>query len=340
MHAAAHRALNAATPPTVISTAGVGISDRREFWETSARILFGTLRLELQTHEPFSASLEYSDIGDIVFCRLAADVPHGVVRSDAVARHDNRAFVKVVLQTKGSSIIQQAGRTALLRAGQWTIYSMEQAYRVTVPTPGELAILVVPRHKVLPGAFDLRTVALQRFSGRHGLGKLIWSLVSATFDQMMAIRGRSGHEVADIVEHLTRLALLDVSDVRAPFSEGELLRDRVKGYIENHLGDPELSIAKLATVNHCSKRYLHMIFRPEKISISDYILQSRLEHCRANLLDPGQVHRSITQIAYSWGFSNSNHFSRCFKRAFGISPRGLRSERSLLRTVSSSNRSI
>lgn len=36
------------------------------------------------------------------------------------------------------------------------------------------------------------------------------------------------------------------------------------------------------------------------------------------------AHRSIMEIAYSWGFNNPNHFSRCFKRQFGVAPRELR----------------
>jgi AraC-like DNA-binding protein len=30
--------------------------------------------------------------------------------------------------------------------------------------------------------------------------------------------------------------------------------------------------------------------------------------------------KSITQIAFSWGFNNAAHFSRCFKTRFGATP--------------------
>jgi len=120
--------------------------------------------------------------------------------------------------------------------------------------------------------------------------------------------------------------LSDVSHERGSVDSKAALRDRVKLYIASHLGDPELSIAKLASLTGCTKRYLHMAFRPEEISISDYILKQRVERCREDLLNPAFAHKSITDIAYSWGFNNSNHFSRCFKQAFGISPRGSRSE--------------
>jgi len=34
--------------------------------------------------------------------------------------------------------------------------------------------------------------------------------------------------------------------------------------------------------------------------------------------------KSIARIAYGWGFSDMAHFSRCFRRAFGASPREYR----------------
>ena len=38
------------------------------------------------------------------------------------------------------------------------------------------------------------------------------------------------------------------------------------------------------------------------------------------------AHRTITDIAFSWGFQNSTHFSRRFKDEFGLSPHEFRNE--------------
>lgn len=325
MQASSHLALDADTSPfRSVSTEGIKVSERRDFWEASASILFGTLQLEMQRREAFSANFEYTSVADMVFCRLASSVPHRVVRTDAVARPDNRAFMKAVLQTQGCSVLQQNGRTTPLRAGEWSVYDFEQPYSVAIPERAEMCILMIPRDQVLARDFDLRSLALRRFPGRRGLGKLIWSLALATFDQIPEIQDRSSRDVADILAQMIRLALVDFSGGRAQVDSKEALRERVKLYIARHLGDPDLSIAKLASVMQCTKRYLHMVFQSEQISISDYILKLRLERCREDLLNSACAHRSITDIAYSWGFNNSNHFSRCFKQAFGVCPRQLR----------------
>lgn len=327
MQATAQLALTSfASPFRSVSTDSIKVSDRREFWETNSSFLFGTLLLEQQSREPFEANFEYTNVGDLVFCRLSSFVPHRVIRTDPVPRPERRAFVKAVLQTRGASLIEQNGRSTPLRSGEWTIYDAERPYSVTMPRRAELSILLIPRDKVLPRNANLRDLVLRRFPAHRGLGKLIWSLISTTFDQLPDIHSRSSQDVADIVAQMTRLALLDISDERASTNSRDTLRERVKVYISSHLGDPDLSIAQVASAAHCSKRYLHKVFEPENVSISDYILKERLERCRGDLLNPGLADRSITEIAYSRGFNNSNHFSRCFKRAFGISPRELRVE--------------
>jgi AraC-like DNA-binding protein len=327
MHAGAPLALNAFAPPLRnVSTEGVNASERHEFWEAAGSFLFGALRLEEQSREPFDANFSYTGIGDLMFCRLASRVPHRVFRTESVAFHDERPLLKAVLQTKGRSIIAQSGRTTPLYSGEWTVYEAGQPYSVTLSAGGEFSMILVPRAKVVTRGFDLRSLVLRPFSARSGLGKVIWSLLDTTIDQIPELQNHSSFDVATIVAQMFRMALFDSIDGRVEVNSRDALRERVKFYISSHLDDPELSIAKLADLTHCSKRYLHMVFRPENLSISDFILRARLERCRADLLNPKLAHRSITAIAYAWGFNNSNHFSRCFKREFGVAPRELRTE--------------
>jgi AraC-like DNA-binding protein len=314
------------SPLTNISTAGVKTAERGDFWRTSVGHLCGTHLLELRSEKPFEASVDYTNVADVVFCRLSAPVPHRVVHTDAFVRRDARDLIKAVFQTEGTSLVEQGGHSALLQAGSWTIYDTARPSTMLIPGRAGMFFVVVPRERIVTRNFDLDNLVARRFSGSRGIGKLIWSLLPAAFDQIPEIRNRSGQDVADIVVQMIRLALLESTDESAGADSKEFIRERVKSYIASHLRDPDLSIAKLASTTHCTKRYLHMAFHSEKISISDYILKLRLNRCREDLLNPAMYRRSITDIAYSWGFNNSNHFSRCFKQAFGLSPRHLRTE--------------
>lgn len=320
-------AVNVGTSPwESISTDGIKASERREFWQTRTGSLFGSYQLEVQDAQAFNASFEYTSVADLILCRLSADVPHRVTRTGASARRDDRGYVKAVLQARGRSVLEQNGHTTFLRPREWTIYDTVKPHSITIPERAEMFMLMIPRQKIVTRNLDLQDIAGRRFSGRQGVGKLMWNLIPEAFEQVPAIRERSNYDVADMLAQMIRLAILDSFDECLPADSKDALRERVKLYIESHLRDADLSISKLARVAHCTKRYLHMAFQPEKNSISEFILKLRLERCFEDLRNPACAHRSITDIAYSWGFNNSNHFSRCFKQVYGISPRHSRLE--------------
>jgi AraC-like DNA-binding protein len=60
-----------------------------------------------------------------------------------------------------------------------------------------------------------------------------------------------------------------------------------------------------------------MSFKDEPVGISEYIWQTRLEKCRRELETAKINGRSVTDIAFSWGFSSSSHFCRLFKQKYG-----------------------
>jgi len=72
-----------------------------------------------------------------------------------------------------------------------------------------------------------------------------------------------------------------------------------------------------------SVRQLHLLFEPTGTSFARYVLQRRLEECRAALVNPAGE-RSVTDIALAWGFNSLSTFHRAFRQAFGMTPTELR----------------
>ena len=103
-----------------------------------------------------------------------------------------------------------------------------------------------------------------------------------------------------------------------------LLRDRAQRLIGQRLHDAQLTPQSLAEQLHISIRQLYRLFEDSGDSVCRYIQRQRLQRSAEDLLDPQLRHESITRIAFKWGFADSAHFSRAFKREFDRSPREYR----------------
>ena len=101
-------------------------------------------------------------------------------------------------------------------------------------------------------------------------------------------------------------------------------RIQIRRHVEAHLRDPELSARSVAAAFGISPRYLHIIFSTGDETVSNVILRRRLEECAKQLRDPLWSRRTITEIAFSWGFNNATHFARVFRDKYDASPRDYR----------------
>jgi AraC-like DNA-binding protein len=99
------------------------------------------------------------------------------------------------------------------------------------------------------------------------------------------------------------------------------LLSRVEQFIEDHLPEPTMGPTEIANAVGISVRHLHRLFLQKDSTVAEYIRERRLERCQTDLCDPRFSDRNITEISFFWGFSDSAHFSRCFKQRFGVSPR-------------------
>jgi transcriptional regulator GlxA family with amidase domain len=88
--------------------------------------------------------------------------------------------------------------------------------------------------------------------------------------------------------------------------------------VERRLGDPSLTPASIATAHALSLRYVHRLWAQESAeTLGRHILRRRLERCRDDLPDPA---RTVTEIAFRWGFRSPAHFSRAYRAHFGVPP--------------------
>jgi AraC-like DNA-binding protein len=102
------------------------------------------------------------------------------------------------------------------------------------------------------------------------------------------------------------------------------LLEKAERYIIENLAKPDLSPKLIAAHIGVSLRHLYRLFVQENLSINKYIQLKRLERVKTDLLDKRNKQSSITQLALKWGFWDGAHFSKIFKKTYGISPKEFR----------------
>ncbi len=96
---------------------------------------------------------------------------------------------------------------------------------------------------------------------------------------------------------------------------------RLLSHMNQHYEDP-LSVEDLIEVTHMSQSSLMRTFHQVTgRSPVDYLIRLRVSKTEAPLRMSGS---SITDISHNVGFSDSNYFTRQFKRVHGVSPREYR----------------
>lgn len=94
---------------------------------------------------------------------------------------------------------------------------------------------------------------------------------------------------------------------------------QAREHIQVHLQDSMLNLESIANALYVSPSYLRKIFKKElNINISDYIQQTRLQKAKDLLSSCTGI--SISAVAEMTGYHDVSYFSKCFKKATGITP--------------------
>lgn len=314
---------NARATQAAITTHGAPPRERLALWGEVLWRQFGSVQSEAFADPHFDGSLVLGALGDVRLCRIDAS-RHMVTRTRSGARRDGRGDVKVVAQLAGSACFEQDGRRAVLQPGDWSVYDTAKPYVVTNPCRVTHVVVLVPRERLrgLGGALDAVTV--RRFGGRAGASRRTFELLAGALEDAAAADAAQAARAADRLAETIGAALLERAGVANDRALGEAMRDRVLAYIDANLRDPAMTLDRVAAAVGCGKRNLHKLFHDQVETLGEYIWRARLARARGDLAAPALRARSITEIAFSWGFSSSPHFSRAFRARYGTSPRGYR----------------
>ncbi|THF74071.1 response regulator [Cohnella fermenti] len=97
--------------------------------------------------------------------------------------------------------------------------------------------------------------------------------------------------------------------------------DRICRYIQENLGR-DLSLVRLAELNHFNPTYLSRFFKQEKgLNLSEYIDQCRIRKAM-ELLKDGET--KVREVSVAVGYESAHSFTRFFKKTTGMTPQEYR----------------
>ncbi|MDH0645761.1 helix-turn-helix domain-containing protein [Pseudomonas sp. GD03858] len=189
-------------------------------------------------------------------------------------------------------------------------------------TSGTALSLVIPRTALLHDSDRLHGL---RLCGKSAPGRLLASLLSSLAVAAPDLTQDQGLHLSQPVLSMVAACLAGAVAERAaitPSGHDELGR-RVRRYIELNLHREDLTPALLAKALGTSRSQLYRAF--ERFGgVGHYLQRRRLRRSLLALGEPGHAARRIGDVAYAHGFADEAHFSKLFRKTFGLSPRAAR----------------
>ncbi|WP_339039603.1 acetamidase/formamidase family protein [Bradyrhizobium symbiodeficiens] len=227
----------------------------------------------------------------------------------------------MVLKSAGSHRIVPVGHLVLLpRSGDWSIVFQRDMRAIVLSVTSEAL------HGRLSGNPRFGEPLVVPTTGFADVFSRLLDVVARTLDTLSDAEWNSlAQSLVDLLLTLAHQLAASTSDPGSSAAQAALLH-RICQTIERRLDDPDLVPARVAQAEGISERYLQKLFETVGDNFTHYVRERRLQRAWADLSNPTEAHRSISEIAYAYGFGDSAHFSRAFRHRFGLPPREFRQQ--------------
>jgi AraC-like DNA-binding protein len=276
-------------------------------------------------------TVEPSDIHDRILMKEVGAVrvsavtltPATASRTATLIRRSDPDLCKIDVVARGHLVVEQNGRDTRLGPGDFSFVDLSLPARWSTSATSEGVAVTFPRSLLPLRRHELAQLAAVRIPGDQGTGALVSTLARQlprhVDDNAMAEGARLGTTMIDLIT-VALANRLDRASAVPRDSVQRALLTRIHAFIEQRLGDHELSPASIAAAHHISVRYLYKLFESQQTTVADWIRRRRLERCRRDLLDPAMQAQPVSAIAARWGLRNPAGFNRMFRAAFDAPP--------------------
>ena len=228
----------------------------------------------------------------------------------------------LLLVLKGEVEVEQRGRSVRIASGNMVLNDPLAPCVLSAFEASEAVAFNVDRRCLAVGGQSNTEHFGRILDGSRGIVAMLLAVVRAFIEQDQPAAPDEREAVLDAFSSLLARCI----EQTTPEDETFHMVARIEKWLEARIGDPGLSAEDMAVGLGMSRRTLYRACAGNLTTPSGLIWQTRLKRATEMLRDPRERGRSITDIAFSLGFSDSAHFSRSFRQKVGSSPRAYRQQ--------------
>ena len=307
---------------SILSTASVAPARRADYWEEMVSRQFVPARCTPGHGTGFTARIRSRSLDALTLCEVASDGTEVLRSAPHIAASPGQYFL-LSLQLHGLGQVEQQGRSARLAPGDMALYDTARPYRLRFAAEQRQLVLRLPRAALLARSPQVEARVGLRLAGDDPAARLLrdWSQQLAALDTLPSAQSLGA--IAGALMDLVADTLAGHPAEAAAVVRGAPRLAEARRLADGRLDDPSFTVAHWAQALSISERYLRLLFAAASETPVRYLWRSRLARA-AERLQAGGDEASITAIALGCGFSDSAHFSRAFRAAYGLAPRDYR----------------
>lgn len=306
-----------------LSTEMIDPDLRTEAWRGITRPFFETSFIDPVTQSPLEGSIRSLALGSLLIGTTSFNRQQ--------YRRDRRIIVEggldqylIQLFMAGTIKGDCDGVSFSARPGDICVFDLARPFTSQVE-PGSTISVILPRQRL-----DLATRGRSLHGSVLQAGSPVTALLADFITSLARLAGDLASAELNDIEEAAATLLASCLAQGNPEAIGDhalhpVLRHSLLNFIDANLADPALGPPLLIERFRISRAHLYRIFAADG-GVARVIREHRLDAAYRALIAPSDAERSITQIAFAFGFSSSSQFQRAFSSRFALSPNEARRE--------------
>ncbi len=296
---------------------GLGSIRDHSGWKDIVQQKFCNLELKMGNGQ-FVGSIDQNVKGSDRFLRVRS-TKQQVIRTRRNVVTDPSDTVLLLLQNCGQGSVTQGGREAILQPGDFALCDTSSTYQLNFKQDFEQIILKLSKSRLEKHLPDLPDITAYCLSHQCGASSVVSGFIRQLNLSGSNLTRFELENFESSIEHLlttaVRMSITEIDD------RTKKRLKQIKSLILHEIRDPEMNLEFIFSSAGIGMRTVQRLFQCEGETLVSWVNKQRFIGVAEDLRSPLERKRSITDIAYSWGFKDISNFSRGFKSMYHMTPR-------------------